>query len=144
MSVNWDKQLTLRCDCSMEILAFDYDKGEKEVYLSMFKNDSGFSRSLWQRLRFCWQTLTTGRPYTDNICLNDKDMKQLKGFITEYFNDQKVDLELDLSEEALAYLALESAKQNITVSEVVESILKDFIKEEEEKVGAQQIDSGTT
>jgi hypothetical protein len=134
------KNLFIKCSCYSEILYLEHDMEDKTTFLSMFRTDASFSKSLWQRLRACFQILKYGRPYADQIVLSIDDVKKMKTYFAEVINSHNVDVELDLDENTLVQLALESAKRNITVSEFVEEVLRKEI-EREEANGTQPINS---
>ena len=78
-----NKTLFILCDCHSEILFIEYDHAIKMADLAIYEtNISHKSKmSLWQRLRYCWQTLVRKKPYADQIVINHKQLLDLKNFI---------------------------------------------------------------
>ena len=76
----------VECDCGNEILQIteDIEKGHndqefKMYYLSIYErglnwnNEYGF----WQRLKYCWHILKTGKPYADSMVLKRDKLDEL-------------------------------------------------------------------
>lgn len=65
----------------MLVLDHDYEYGLTE--LSIYENMSsyGHKMSFWQKLRYIYQVLAHNRPYSDQIILNNSQLKQLKTFL---------------------------------------------------------------
>ena len=57
----------LECGLYMSVLAYAYDKP-----------------SFWHRFRHIWHTLKTGKPYTDQICLDLDKVKELNKYLSNY------------------------------------------------------------
>lgn len=79
-----NKTLFIPCDCSSEILMIEYDHEYKTADLAIYQTETAFREkmSLWQRLRYCWQVLWNKKPYNDQIVLNDKQLHDLKIFLS--------------------------------------------------------------
>lgn len=61
----------VKCDCGSESLNIEYDKTDESFYVSIWKYSNASSRlTWWDRLRFIWNILTTGKPYEDEIILS--------------------------------------------------------------------------
>jgi hypothetical protein len=72
------------CDCTSEILYIEYDHKHKIADLSIYSHPSyGISLSLWQKLRYIWQVLVHSKPYSDQMVLTDRQLKDLKRFLVE-------------------------------------------------------------
>lgn len=72
----------LICDCFSHGLLVEKFEGEKEVSLSLFeKGLNGRILGCSERLRWCWQILRYGKPWSDFIILNTDNQKQLKQFL---------------------------------------------------------------
>ena len=61
------------------------EKGtQEEVSLSLFERGLNGRTLCWsERLRWCWQILRYGKPWSDFIILNTENQKQLKDFLNE-------------------------------------------------------------
>lgn len=82
-----------RCSCSSEVLTvevYDYDEGGKkdskdyEFDISIFERYH--KRSFFDRLRYVWKIMTTGRPYGDQIVLRHDSAKNLGEWLLERCN----------------------------------------------------------
>ena len=72
----------LICDCFSPGLLVEKFEGEEEVSLSLFERGlDGRILSWSSRLRWCWQILRYGKPWSDFIILNTENQKQLKNFL---------------------------------------------------------------
>ena len=72
----------LICDCFSHGLLVEKFEGEEEVSLSLFERGlDGRILSWSSRLRWCWQILRHGKPWSDFIILNTENQKQLKNFL---------------------------------------------------------------
>lgn len=76
----------VRCACSCEVVfleVFDKDRTDHTAFLSIYKGYSD-SRMPWRdRMRFCWQTIVTGRPYGDQVCLSSDQLRKLEALAKE-------------------------------------------------------------
>lgn len=72
----------LICDCYEHGLLVEKYNNETEVSLSLFERGlSGRILSWSERLRWCWQIIRYGKPWSDFIILNEEKQKQLKKFL---------------------------------------------------------------
>ena len=72
----------LICDCFSHGLLVEKFEGEEEVSLSLFEMGLNGRILGWsERLRWCWQILRYGKPWSDFIILNTDNQKQLKQFL---------------------------------------------------------------
>ena len=72
----------LICDCFSHGLLAEKFKGEEEVSLSLFERGlDGRILSWSSRLRWCWQILRYGKPWSDFVILNTENQKRLKDFL---------------------------------------------------------------
>ena len=72
----------LICDCFSHGLLVEKFKGEEEVSLSLFERGlDGRILSWSSRLRWCWQILRYGKPWSDFVILNTENQKRLKDFL---------------------------------------------------------------
>jgi hypothetical protein len=79
-----DNYKIIMCDCGTEgiIIQHDIEDGEpffSQIYMSFLEHGKHHdNRLVWsQRLRWIWQVLTTGRPYSDGIVLRPEKAKEL-------------------------------------------------------------------
>lgn len=72
----------LICDCFSHGLLVEKLEGEEEVSLSLFERGlNGRILSWSSRLRWCWQILRHGKPWSDFVILNTENQKLLKEFL---------------------------------------------------------------
>jgi len=82
--MNDEKSLFLICDCYEHGLLLEKFEGENELCLSLFERGlNGRNLSFKERLRWCWQILRHGNPWSDYIILNEENQKQLKDFLND-------------------------------------------------------------
>tara|TARA_R110000868_G_scaffold329126_1_gene589946 strand:+ start:26 stop:307 length:282 start_codon:yes stop_codon:yes gene_type:complete len=73
----------LICDCFEHGLLVEKFKDEDEVSISLFERGLRGRILGWrERLRWCWQILRHGRPWSDFVILNTDNQKSLKEFLT--------------------------------------------------------------
>jgi len=69
----------IRCSCGCHIIAIEKDPETKEAYMSFY--GYGHKRSRGYDIKFVlrciWNTITTGHPYTDAVCLDEKEVNKL-------------------------------------------------------------------
>jgi transglutaminase/protease-like cytokinesis protein 3 len=78
-----NKTTFILCDCRSEVLVLEHDIEYGLTELSIYENMSsyGHKMSLWQKLRYIYQVLVHNRPYSDQIILNQDQLKDLGMFI---------------------------------------------------------------
>lgn len=59
-----------------------YPRIEQRYYLSFYSYGHVGKRSLWSKLRHCWEILWTGSPYADMVVLEPEEAAKLADFIT--------------------------------------------------------------
>jgi hypothetical protein len=79
--INNYRTLFIRCDCHSEVLVLDYDGSFKMIELSIFSSLVSSQMSLWQKIRYIYQIIKYGKPYTDQIILHQKQIDELKAFL---------------------------------------------------------------
>ena len=74
----------LICDCHSHALLVEKFEGEEELHMSLFERGlNGRILSFKERVRWCWQILIHGRPWSDFIILNTENQKTLKDFLSD-------------------------------------------------------------
>jgi hypothetical protein len=72
----------LICDCYSHGLLVERLDNEEEVYLSLFERGLEGRILPWSsRLKWCWQILIHGKPWSDYVILNTENQKRLKEFL---------------------------------------------------------------
>lgn len=79
-----NKTLFIPCGCRSEVLMIEYDHEINMADFAIYQTEACYSTkmSLWQRLRYCWQVLWHKKPYADQIMLDNKQLKELKSFLS--------------------------------------------------------------
>ena len=79
--INNYRTLFIRCDCNSEVLVIDYDGDFKIIELSIFSSLISSKMSIWQKIRYIYQIIKHGKPYTDQIILHQAQIDELKAFL---------------------------------------------------------------
>ena len=79
------KNKFFKCECgshAIDVTTFD---DEPEVYICMWDQGSKDDHrlSLWERFRWSWKILLTGKPYQDNVILSKNKAKELGEYLKE-------------------------------------------------------------
>ena len=80
-----NKTKTIKCNCHSELLHLEWDEKFKLLDLSIFNryNDSG-KLSWRERLRFCWQILTKGFVYGDQMVLDKRNISDMVEYLNQF------------------------------------------------------------
>jgi hypothetical protein len=85
------KKILINCECESHALEVERLFEDKEYYLSMWnRGRSYFPMSFRERLRWCWNILKTGVPYTDQMILNDEEMNKIIDFVNSVKKVEKL------------------------------------------------------
>lgn len=73
----------IRCDCDSEILVVRYDSDFDILDLCIYETRTSVKHNMnwYQKLRYIYQLLRYGQPYTDQILLQRKQIEELTGFL---------------------------------------------------------------
>lgn len=87
-----NKTLFIMCDCRSEVLVIEYDHEYNMADLAIYQTDAAYKTkmSLWQRLRYCWQVLWHKKPYADEIMMDNKQLLELKLFLSSLDLNSKI------------------------------------------------------
>lgn len=79
-----NKTVFIPCDCMNEILMIEYDHELRFATFAIYYHNIKISNklSLWQRIKYIIQIIVYGDLFNDQIVLNDKQLKELKLFIS--------------------------------------------------------------
>ena len=83
-----DKVISLQCDCGEEVMLFSDDECggfSAGIFNRMYNT------SLSHRLRLIWRVIRYGRPYHDQIWLNDEKALELVKFIKKAVKERNND-----------------------------------------------------
>ena len=81
---------TTLCECGSELILCSKleDDFEKEIYLCIFTSGQFNSKpTIWNRLKYCFYHLKTGKKYEDQIMLSFDKAQQLGNWLIENSND---------------------------------------------------------
>lgn len=77
------------CSCSSEGLIFEYDPEYKEANVALWHYGSCDGKLSWkERLRWCWNILRSGLPWTDAISMNPQEARHFAETILANVKDQ--------------------------------------------------------
>jgi len=82
MSVDEDRSIFIKCACHGEGMGVDYDSEDGHYYFSYWNCGLSNKTLSWKaRLRYCWNTLTKGKAFNDEIMLDQKSTDKLIDFL---------------------------------------------------------------
>lgn len=81
--INDFRTVFIECDCESEILVARYDSAIDMLDLCIYETKSSISHrmTLWQKIRYIYQILRYGQPYTDQMILHRNQIEELKVFL---------------------------------------------------------------
>jgi hypothetical protein len=87
-----DNKLVLECECGTHLLLVTNDveqednkKYHHEFYLAFFTYGTYHKRpSLWEKLKFVWIYMKTGKMHEDQIILSTDEAKELMNYINDH------------------------------------------------------------
>ena len=78
--------IQIPCDCGTEHIVIepqDYEDFSQGINLAMYEF-AYHKPSFWHRFRHIWFTLKTGKPYTDQVCLDFNKVKELNKYLENF------------------------------------------------------------
>ena len=101
MSVS-SKTFFLKCACGSEGLGVDYDADDELYYFSYWSCGlSNKKLDFKQRIRYCWNVLTKGKGFNDELVLRAEDTSKLINFLRTVQLENSEEVELDFDDETL-------------------------------------------
>lgn len=79
---NPNNSIFILCDCKSEVLLIDYDKEIGLADFAIYQSQS-VRLPFWQKIRHIWHILIKGSPYSDQMVLTNKHLKEIKQFIEQ-------------------------------------------------------------
>lgn len=76
-----DDELHLTCSCHSHELHFEKDQEMNMWYISFWQRGYVSETSWKYRIKCVWHILRHGRPYGDEVILNEEDMKVLHSYV---------------------------------------------------------------
>ena len=79
------------CDCKSEVLVLEYDSECGLMDLAIYEHSVSFRNKMnwYQKLRYIWQVCRYNRPYSDQIVLDKKQIKNLYDFLEKIMNNDR-------------------------------------------------------
>lgn len=75
---------TIICDCYSHILYLNKYEDEEELYISFFEQGfDGKKLSFREKIKWCWNIIKNGHPYTDMIVLDKTKQSKLIEFLNK-------------------------------------------------------------
>lgn len=80
-----DKITYIKCECGTEVLHLEDDNEMKQIYVSVYTHGSFVDcRLSWkEKFRYCWQVLTKGKPFSDQMVISHETSGKLVEFIKD-------------------------------------------------------------
>lgn len=80
-----DTKKFLLCSCSDEALLLSVDDKYKEISFALYKSGQFNTKpSLWQRVKYCWYHLRTGKKYEDQVSISFDKAKDMVTWVSNY------------------------------------------------------------
>lgn len=82
----------IKCSCGSELLSLEKFDDDQYVYFSIWERGFNDNNKLtfFERLRWCWKILKSGRPFTDSIVFDGEGMDDIVEAIKDLKNDKKL------------------------------------------------------
>jgi len=72
------------CECHTEGIILEYDKEDDQFYLALWSyGHCGNELPFWERIRWCWNILKSGLPWTDSVVLHTAEARKLAKTIND-------------------------------------------------------------
>lgn len=74
-----DNSKFFKCSCHCCALQTTYFDDEPDIYFSIWEQGAkeNHTLSFWQRLRWCWRVIRKGKPFEDQIILDNEQTIEL-------------------------------------------------------------------
>lgn len=85
-----DKNIFIECECGTHLVKLQYNADCNDVDMVFFSygiNERSFGFRC--KLRYIWQIIRTGTPYSDAVCLDKNESKKIVDFLSEVFEGKK-------------------------------------------------------
>jgi len=80
-----DNSIFIKCECHSEGMGVDYDDEDNYYYFSYWKSGTSNALLSWrERLRHCWNVLTKGKAFNDEIILKHEATDKLIDFLLKH------------------------------------------------------------
>lgn len=77
-----DKSIFVKCQCYSEGMSIDYDAQDDQYYFAYWKQGMTNQALGWkEKIRHCWNIIKTGKPFNDEVIINQEDANKLSDFL---------------------------------------------------------------
>lgn len=74
----------LKCECQNEVLVLTNVREDRQVNIALYSYGQVIKKpSIWQRIKFAWYHLLTGKIYTDAVVINHEQAEQLAEWLSK-------------------------------------------------------------
>jgi len=83
---NEDDKIIIECDCGTHLLRTEFDEEDKLFYIAFYTYGNGnmsIRSNIWNRIKYAFQHIFTGKIFSDQMVLNQKETKKLVDFIND-------------------------------------------------------------
>ena len=72
------EEKVLLCDCGSEMLLCNRDEEYQQIYVAIYSYGQYRKKpGLWERIKYCWYHLRTGKKYEDQMIFTFEKAKEL-------------------------------------------------------------------
>lgn len=82
--------VVLECECSLHLLRVENDKEDNLWYLSIYSYGGAMVYGFWKRIKSAMKLLWTGKMFSDQVVLDNSQVKQLIDFLNKNINKMKM------------------------------------------------------
>ena len=126
------KTFFLKCACGSEGLGLDYDAEDELYYFSYWSCGLSNKRlDFKQRIRYCWNVLTKGKAFNDELLMRQEDVNKLTKFLSEVKLDNSEEVELDFDYETLFKYMTIAHERGQSFSDFIEEGLTEMLNKAE-------------
>lgn len=79
-----NRSIFIQCQCYGEGISVDYDADDNYYYFAYWSRGLTNRCLGWkEKIRHCWNIIKTGKPFNDEVILNQEDVIKLAEFLKE-------------------------------------------------------------
>ena len=71
-----NNELYIQCDCSAEVLKIEFDKEDKQYYISIYEYKTN-KYPIKQKLKWIWRIIRYGTPYGDQVVISEEKARKI-------------------------------------------------------------------
>jgi len=85
MNENKDRSIFIKCECQGEGMGIDYDVEDRLYYFSYWSSGLSNRPLSWRdRIRYCWEVLSKGKAFNDELVFGEKSVDKIIDFLLGY------------------------------------------------------------